>query len=248
MKISTIKDNNILLKAGSFFFWIFIWEIIYIIVNNEILIVSPLEVLLRLKVLVLEKTFWEIILLSLLRIMGGFIIGIFIGSILCILQSKFLLIKYIISPVISILRASPVISFIIILLVFVRSQYLPTLISFIIVLPIVFTNLNEGILKIDKKLIEMSNVYKIKPFYKLVKIYIPSIIPYFRSACINSIGFSFKAGISAEVIANTKMSIGGELYNSRIYMDTLDLFSWTVVIIIISMIIEQIVVKLINSN
>ena len=53
MKISTIKDNDILFKAGSFFFWIFIWEIIYIIVNNEILIVSPLEVLLRLKALVL---------------------------------------------------------------------------------------------------------------------------------------------------------------------------------------------------
>ena len=62
------------------------------------------------------------------------------------------------------------------------------------------------------------------------------------------LGFAWKAGVAAEVIANTKMSIGAQIYDSKIYLDTLNLFSWTIVIIALSILLEKVVTKLLSPR
>ena len=112
------------------------------------------------------------------------------------------------------------------------------------VIPIIWTNVTEGIIKTDTKLLEMAKIYKFNKISKIKMIYIPSFIPYFTAACTTALGLSWKAGVAAEVIANTRYSIGGEIYKSKMYLETVDLFSFTVVVIILSFILEYIIVNL----
>ena len=64
------------------------------------------------------------------------------------------------------------------------------------------------------------------------------VLPYFLSACRLSLGMCWKAGVAAEVIGVSSGSIGEKLYNAKIYLNTPDLFAWTIVIIVISFVFE----------
>jgi NitT/TauT family transport system permease protein len=72
-------------------------------------------------------------------------------------------------------------------------------------------------------------------------------MPYLRSAFSISLGLCWKSGIAAEVIGIPKGSIGEKLYQAKVYLDTPDLFSWTIVIIVISIIFEKLFLKAIDK-
>ena len=65
------------------------------------------------------------------------------------------------------------------------------------------------------------------------------VLPHFLSACRLSLGMCWKAGVAAEVIGVPSGSIGEKLYNAKIYLNTPDLFAWTIVIIVISFVFEK---------
>ena len=50
------------------------------------------------------------------------------------------------------------------------------------------------------------------------------------------------AGIAAEVLSTPQLGIGTELYFSKTYLETSDLFAWTLVVILLSMMIEKLLV------
>ena len=72
-----------------------------------------------------------------------------------------------------------------------------------------------------------------------VFIFFLMVLPYFLSACRLSLGMCWKAGVAAEVIGVPSGSIGEKLYNAKIYLNTPDLFAWTIVIIVISFVFEK---------
>ncbi len=249
MKTSIIKNRKKFFQGIlAITFWVLIWHLLYIMVNQEILIVSPTAVLLRLSELAREAEFWQIILLSMCRIMCGFIFAVAVGIVLAFFSFKFKYFKLFISPVITTVKSTPVASFVVLALVFVKSFYLPTLISFLMVVPIIYGNILEGINSVDGDLIDLSRVFCFSKMTKLTKIYIPSLLPYFNSAVASGLGFAWKAGVAAEVIANTKISMGAQIYDSKIYLDTLNLFSWTLVIIVLSILLEKVVTSLLSHN
>ncbi len=111
------------------------------------------------------------------------------------------------------------------------------------VLPIVYTNVLQGIRSTDKQLLEMADLFNIGWWRRLRYIYIPHLTPYILSACTVSIGLSWKAGVAAEVIGIPTGSIGERLYEAKVYFSTGDLFAWTLVIIALSILAEKIFVK-----
>ena len=117
-------------------------------------------------------------------------------------------------------------------------------ISFLTVIPIIWANITEGIKNVDAKLLEMAQVYNFTREMKLKKIYIPSLKPYMRSAVSTGAGFAFKSGIAAEVIGSPAFSIGRKLYESKIYLETSQLFAWTAIIIVLSIIFEKVLGRL----
>ena len=143
------------------------------------------------------------------------------------------------SPAITMIKSTPVASFIILALVWLTGQRVPVFISFLMVLPVVYGNVSQGIREVDPKLLEMARIYGMNRQKRVLKIYIPSVLPYMMAACRTALGLSWKAGVAAEVIGVTKNSIGRQLYYSKIYLETADLFAWTAVVIIMSIALEK---------
>ena len=56
------------------------------------------------------------------------------------------------------------------------------------------------------------------------------------------IGFCWKSGVAAEVIGLANNTIGVHLYNAKVYLETPELFAWTVTIILLSVSIEKLLV------
>ena len=244
--ISTSKCRKRLEKIGIAIVWIAIWQLCYWIVKQELLLASPFSVLKRLGELMIQSEFWKTVAISCLHIFTGFILGVFLGVLFAVLSAKYALFCSFLSPVMTIVKATPVASFIILALIWIQSARLSVFISFLLILPLVYTNTLQGIRKTDIKLLEMAEVYQMSAIGRLRYIYIPQVLPYFFSACITGVGFAWKSGIAAEILAVPKNAIGTMLYESKIYLETTDLFAWTAVVILLSLFFEKIIVRAIQ--
>ena len=231
--------NKILRKSFSILLWLIIWQVVSIVIGKELLIASPTAVGKSLFRMIGDGDFWNILCFTLLRISLGFLLGMILGVLMGIVASKSIIWREIMAAPMSVIKSVPVASFIIIALIWINSKNLSVFISFLMVLPIFYTNTLKGIECVDKKLLEMSKVFKVGMARKLRYIYVPEVMPYFISSSTLSLGLCWKAGIAAEVIGIPTGSIGESLYQAKIFLNTSDLFAWTIVIIFISVIFEK---------
>lgn len=240
-----------LITAASVLFWLIVWQIVSVCVNSKILLVSPIDTICRLWELLPSADFWSSIFFSMARILLGFLLGLIIGTALAVLSGKFAIIRTLFSPLISAMKSIPVASFTILALFWVGSENLSVLVSILICVPIVCSNMLEGIDNLDKKLDEMATVFKIPTGRRFAGVYLSQLLPYFRSASRLAIGLSWKSGVAAEVIGIPDGSIGEKLFMSKIYLETADLFAWTLVVILLSFLCEKLfifAVKLVQKR
>lgn len=229
-------------------FWLLIWDLVSRWVGQELLLASPIAVFQTLLVLVQNLDFWQTIFFSSLRIITGFAIALLSGTVLAILAYRFRLIEELVSPLMRIIKAMPVASFIILALVWIKSKNLSVLISFMMVLPMIYSSVEQGLIAADKKLLQMAQVFRLSLWKKAIAIYIPSVKPFFLTAVMVGLGFCWKAGIAAEVIGIPTGSIGARLYEAKLYMMTKELLAWTVVIILISIVFEKVIILLLRPE
>lgn len=238
--ISIIKDNKLWLERGAAIAAaLLIWQIGAAALGEELLLVSPFTVIKRLGELCMHAEFWRSLRFSSVRIMGGCAIAFVIGSFFAVTASRFRMVAILLWPFLAAIKATPVASFIILCLIWFRAESLSVMMSFLMVMPLIYANVLEGIRQTDQKLLEMARVFHVKRANQIMYMYIPSIIPYFLSAAKVAVGLSWKAGIAAEVIGIPNGSIGEMLYQAKIYLNSADLFAWTAAIIVISMIAEK---------
>lgn len=235
-------------KIFAILFWILIWHLLSRIIDKEILLASPISVAKKLFHSVQEAYFWRTISFSLSRISLGFLLGAILGSFFALLSHKSQMIQELLQPLISVIKSTPVASFIILILIWMPSRNLSVVISFLMVLPIIYTAVLAGIAHTDRKLIEMAQVFRLSKGKKFRFIYLPEVYPYFYSAASVALGLAWKSGIAAEVIGNPRGSIGAGLYESKIYLVTDELFAWTIVTIVLSVLLEKIVLKMLNRT
>ncbi|WP_066713525.1 ABC transporter permease [Clostridium sp. Marseille-P299] len=242
--MSTLKKykNRIL----AILLWILIWQGFSMYLDNEILLASPLNVLKALYTLLHSKVFYFSIFHSLVKISVGFLLAVVFGILLALFSSMNSFIKEMISIMIRLMKSIPVASFVILTLLWVRSQNLSIIISFLMVLPIIYLNVLHGIQQTDVKLLEMAKVFNMSFIRKVRYIYIPAVMPYFISASSASLGLCWKAGVAAEVIGLPRNSIGEQLYEAKLYLMTKELFAWTFVIVLISLVFERFVMAIIR--
>lgn len=219
--------------------WLAVWQLGAMAIDQKIILVSPLEVLTRLVELLPTLGFWQTIAYSLVRITLGFLLGVAAGTVFAALSARFRRVEEFLAPALLAIRSIPVASFIILALILFSSRNLAVLISFLIVLPIVYSNVLSGIRAADRDLLEMAQVFRIPAARRLRYVYLPQVMPYFQSACGSALGLSWKSGIAAEVIGMPDGSIGEQLQQAKIYLDTPDLFCWTLVIVLVSLAFEK---------
>lgn len=241
-----LKNNKLIYRSLAIVFWLLAWELISRLMDIKYLLASPTEVLVTLGRLSMEVSFWITIANSTLRILAGFLLALISGIILAVLSYRWRAVHELVTPVIQVIKATPVASFIILALLWISEKNLSILISFLIVLPVIYSNVFQGLNHTDSKLLEMAKVFRLNRLKKIKAIYLPAVLPYFISAVSVGLGFSFKAGIAAEVIGYPSRSIGQKLYEAKLYLMTKELFAWSIVIIIISVLFEKAVMVFIR--
>ncbi len=248
MRAFIIKSKR---KILSILFWIFLWHLISLKINNIIFLPSPLEVFKTLFNLLKEREFWESIFYSSLDISKGFLLGIFFGIVLAVLTYKFKIFKDIFEIPLNLIQSSPLVSLVILILVWFNSSELPIIVVTSMVLPNIYYGTISGLERIDKKTLEMAKVFNIKIIKRIKYIYIKEILESLKSNIIIASSLAWKSGISAEFLGSVKNTIGERLYYSKIYLDTSGLFAWTLTIILLSKLfylIIKIAINRVNSN
>ena len=233
-------------------FWLCVWQLASMLINQRILLVSPVRVILRLIELIPTEDFLASLLHSLLHITGGFLAALLAAGLLAALSARFRAASELLAPLMLAIRTIPVVSFIILALFFVSSKYLAILISFLMGLPIIYQNLLEGIRQLresqeSRQLMEMSRLFRLRPYRRMRFIILGQLMPYLRAACSSAIGLCWKAGAAAEVIGMPDKSIGEKLQQAKIYLNTPDLLAWTLVLVLVSLSFEKIFLKLLST-
>lgn len=226
--------------------WLIIWQIGAMLLDQKILLVTPVDTAKRLIELVPQWDFISSVLFSAGRILLGYAAGLAAGTALAVLAGRFAVIKRLFAPLISALKSVPVASFTILALIWVSSRNLSALVSFLICVPVVYSNMLEGIEALDPKLTEMARVFEIPSGRRFAGVYLSQLMPYFKSASKLSIGLCWKSGVAAEVIGIPDGSLGEKLFMAKVYLETADLFAWTVVIIILSWCCEKLFMLIID--
>lgn len=230
----------------SILFWLVVWQAAAMWIGQEVFLVSPIQALLTLVQLLPQVEFWQRVGFSAGRILLGFLLGAVSSVLLAVAAEGSDWVEALLSPVMQLVKATPVASFIILALVWVSGSSLSVLISFLMVLPVLYGAVRTGIEGVDVQLLEMAKVFRLPLRKRLRVIWLPAVLPAFRQGCSVALGICWKSGVAAEVIGLPDGSIGDALYRAKITLSTGELFAWTFVIIVLSGVFEKLFMALLD--
>lgn len=222
-------------------FWLGVWQLAALAVGHEILLASPAAVLGRLAELALTAQFWATVGQTLLRIGAGFLAGAVVGVLGASLAAAFRVVDALTAPLVTAVRSVPVVSFIILALIWAGSGALPVIVSAIMVAPVAHTNVLQGIRSRDRALLEVAAVFELRWWARWRAIDLPAVGPFLVAASQIGVGLAWKSGVAAEVIGLSEGSIGEQLYQAKIFLSTADVLAWTVTIVALSFTVERVV-------
>ena len=206
---------------------------------GSILIASPWDVCVRLSELCIEADFWRSLWRTFWHIGAGFIFGGTVGALCAAVSARYKFLQTLMQPYVFTIKSVPVASFIVIALVLISSKSLSIFISFLMVFPVMYGNLLQGLKSRSSEMAEMAHVFKIPPLKRFLYIALPHLKPYLISGCSTALGLAWKAGVAAEVIGISGGTIGEALYMAKVHFDTAELFAWTAVIVVLSIGFEK---------
>ena len=241
-----MKQKQLFRRVGAVVFWLAVWQCAAMAVGQEVFLVSPLQALHTLLGLLPRKEFWQRVCFSSGRILLGFALGTVVSAVLAAAAESCPAAETLLAPVMQLVKATPVASFIILALVWVRGSSLSVLISFLMVLPVMYSAVRTGIESADPQLLEMAQVFRLPLGRRLRAVWLPAVLPAFRQGCSVALGICWKSGVAAEVIGLPDGSIGDALYRAKITLSTGELFAWTFVIILLSVGFEKLFLALLR--
>ena len=242
MNSTTKSKLSVKLKLLGVVPALFVWQALSMAINSDILFAGPWDVIKALLVLCGESLFWQSVWFTLWHIIAGYLLGALLAIVLALLSDRFKLVEALVWPYMITIKSVPVASIVVICLVWMRARNLSIFTAFLIVLPIVYSNVFAGLKARDSELEDVARVYNVTGFEKIKTVLLPELAPYLVSAASVSAGVAWKAGVAAEVIGTPNGSIGRQLYLSKTYLDTADLFAWTLTIVLISTLFEKLLV------
>jgi NitT/TauT family transport system permease protein len=143
------------------------------------------------------------------------------------------------SPAIRVVRAAPVASFILLVVLWTDKNYVPVVISVLMVIPVVWGNLSRGIRETDPQLLELARAYGFSGWRTVRLVYLPCLRPYFVSAITTATGLAWKSGVAAEVLCLPSSAMGTQIFNTKYYVEIPELFAWTAVVVTLSLLLEK---------
>ncbi len=219
--------------------WVCVWQVASLVVGSGILLAGPVDTVARLASLLGDASFLSTVGFSLVRIVVGFALG-FAGAVaLAFAGARWGVVRTIFSPALSVLKSVPIVCVIVLLLMWVGAGSVSAVAVFLAVFPAVFFSCSEALDNVDAKTGEMLEVFGVPRVRRLLAHVWPEVLPYLVGTSRNVCGMAWKAGVAAELIGSPMGSIGERIYQSKLLLETADLFAWTIVIVVMSWLCER---------
>ncbi len=228
--------------------WLVLWQLAAWRLDLPLLLPSPADTFYRLAQLAGQGQFWLTVARSLAHILGGFSLGLAVGGALAAAGFYSKAAQALAQPPLALIKAAPVASFIILALVWLPSRRLSLFIAFLMTTPLAYENIFQGLAAADPLLLEMAQVYRLPRRQVLRHIILPALAPYGLAAIRAGLGFAWKSGVAGEVLAVASGTIGGQLYQAKVTLETTDLFAWTAAVILLSLALEQLAAVLLDRS
>ena len=232
--------------ALALVFWMALWQIAAMYIGKEVILPTPLRVGERFLELAQTAPFWRATALSLLRIMGGYAFGVVAGVLLGAAMYFAKPIRILFSPFLTVVKTTPVASFILIAYFIITDTAIPVFITLLMVMPMMAASVFTALCGTDAALLEMTRVYRFSFGKTLRTLYLPTVLPHFVGQALTALGMGWKAGIAAEVLCTPRNSIGKYLYDAKVHIETVDTFAYTLLVVLISLVLEKVLSTLAN--
>lgn len=231
----TWKSKYILISSMLF---IGFWEVCAILINNDIYLPKIECILKEVINIIRNKDFYKYVSSSFSRTIVSYLYALFLSIILGILSYVYPFFRYMAAPINSFIKTIPTLVLVVLALVWFNKDKAPFVVGFAIVFPILYEGIQNSILKIDKSILEMTEIYEVSLYDKITKIYIPSIKFYLISIFVSTLSLTFKVVIAGEVHGQPKYGIGSQIQLEKVNFNTTGIFAWIVIIVFISFIFE----------
>lgn len=233
--------KNIFKAAVAFIFWLAVWEVLCLILKDNVFLPDPFKTLKSLADLVITKTFYIDVLATLIRCISGILLSFITGVLLAALSYRSDTVRALLNLPVRFLKATPVMAVIIYAIIIMTSDSVPVFVCFLMCFPVVYINVLSGLNNMNTEYLEMAAVFKMSEYAKIRWLYIPSVMPEIRSSLDLISGLSWKSVVAAEVLSVPDHSMGYNLMNAKYYLETPSLFAWVAAIVFVSWSFEKLI-------
>ena len=231
--------NRLLKRSLPAVFWLLAWALAARWVGLDLLLPGPLAVGSRLAALAGTGGFWLSVGATLGRVFLGLAWGALAGAALAFATHFSPWADRLLSPAVRVVRATPVVSFILLVYLWVARSAIPWVIAGLMVLPVVWSALGAGLDSLDKQLLEFARAYRFTRFKTLRLVCLPALRPQFSAGLLTAFGLAWKSGVAAEVLCPPAYAIGSRIQQAKLGLETVDLFAWTLAIVALSLALEK---------
>jgi NitT/TauT family transport system permease protein len=202
---------------------------------------SPFAVVVGLRDVVASGEIWWHAGASLGRIAVGFGAAVVTALVLGLFAFVSRVARGVVHDAVVVLNSTSVFVWIVISIIwFGLSPWGPIFTTFMLTLPVVAANIVEGVESVDRRLLEMGDVYRLSGRRKFTAIVVPSTVPYLIAGMKVGFGLALKVSVVAEIFGVTS-GIGYVMNYSREILATHMVFVWALVMILVMTLTDRLV-------
>lgn len=235
-----MKQNKIIPTLLAIAFIAVAWQVIALSIGFPAIFPSFIDLLKEIGRLFTSENFFIQIIITVIRGLIGFLISFSIAFLLALTATFSSFWKAFYQPFIILCRSVPVISLVLIALLWFAPPRLPIFIALVTMFPILYQNILTGLEQVDTKLLDMATVFGKTKVSQFFHIYLPSAKVVIFDGVKTAMGFGWRSIIIGEVLAQPIHGIGTAMKDAQAFLNVSEVIAWTVVAVAISYLFEYI--------
>lgn len=223
---------------------LFLWQILSLKINSDLILPKPSEVLKTIPALFFQKEFRLDFLFTFFRVIFAFFVSCVLGFFLGFVCAKSVFFKCFFEFPLQIIRTTPVIALILLALFWFDSFFLPIFAAILTSLPIVATCVQKGFSATSEKEKFMAKVFKIPKIKRFFRVDFPTCLPFFANSMDSVFGLCWKVAVAAEVMCLPKFAVGKTMINAQINLEISKVLAISLLLTFVSFIFQTILKKI----
>lgn len=228
-------------QVSAIFLVFLLWLLLYLLVQQPVLLPSPWAVFMALIQIATEKESLIVILWTLGRLLLALLASMGLGIILGFIASQKRIVEGLLRPIITVLRTIPVISILVIMMILLGLHLTPYVITFLMIFPLVYQATVDSIKAIDPAYLDIYRLNDDRWVSGFRHCYFPLIRQPLGTAFLQAAGLGIKVLAMAEYFTQTPHSIGSALNLARVNLDYDLVFAWSFILIVMAVGLEIII-------